>query len=356
MSSESTPSPLESLIQCGTRLWLDSIDPDLVAENRTLGATGATSNPIIVADLLASGRFDEQLDALVAAGKSNEEIAWAMTDQLVRGAQQVFKPVWDGTSGDDGYVSFELDPLLEDPDSAPPHVERVAAYIAGGKQWNAGHSNRMIKVPATPAGLEALEELSAAGVPLNVTLIFTMRQYEAAREAVWRGAQRRDSLAKFKSVYSIFVSRIDVYTEKHVPQLSDAAQGEVGIANAKRIWQANDQFWNDKNLPLRQEIVFASTGTKKASDPADKYVSAFAGSDIETNPPATNAAVQQLGKTYARQVDQLPVASTLAEIDEHVNFQHLEQTLMDEGIKKFADPQKKLLALIDDLRAVRAQG
>ena len=91
----------------------------------------------------------------------------------------------------------------------------------------------MIKVPATPAGLDALEELAAAGVTLNVTLIFTMRQYEAARDAIWRGAQRRKSLDRFKSVYSIFVSRVDVYTEKHVPELSPAAQGQVGIVGVE---------------------------------------------------------------------------------------------------------------------------
>src|SRR5690606_9150267 len=154
-----------------------------------------------------------------------------------------------------------------------------------------GHDNRMIKVPATPAGLDALEELCAAGVTLNVTLIFTMRQYEQARNAVWRGAQRRPDLTHFKSVYSIFVSRVDVYTEKHVPELSPSAQGQVGIVNAKQIWQANQQFWREHPTPLKQEIIFASTGTKKPEDPPWKYVAAFAGSDIETNPPATNDAV-----------------------------------------------------------------
>src|SRR5690606_13166723 len=122
--------------------------------------------------------------------------------------------------------------------------------------------------------------LVASGVTVNVTLTFSERQYEAARDAVWRGAQRRDSLEDFKSVYSIFISRIDVYTEEHVPQLSPAAQGQVGIVNAKRIWQMNQQFWADKNLPLQQEIIFASTGTKKPEDPADKYVTAMAGADI----------------------------------------------------------------------------
>src|SRR5439155_25003766 len=123
--------------------------------------------------------------------------------------------------------------------------------------------NRMIKVPATPGGLLALEELCAAGVTLNVTLIFSDRQYRAARDAIWRGARRRASLNHFKSVYSIFVSRLDVYTEKHVPTLSPQAQGVVGIVNAKSIWMMNRDFWADKKPPLKQEMIFASTGTKK---------------------------------------------------------------------------------------------
>src|SRR6185436_15118716 len=134
-----------------------------------------------------------------------------------------------------GYVSFELDPLLEDPELGPPHAERVARYIELGKKWSHAHCNRMIKIPATPAGIEAIEPLCAAGVTINVTLIFTLKQYRAARNAMWRGAEQRKTLSHFKSVYSIFVSRVDVYTEKHVPQLSPAAQGMVGIVNAKQI-------------------------------------------------------------------------------------------------------------------------
>ncbi len=131
-----------------------------------------------------------------------------------------------------------------------------------------------------------------------------------ARDAVWRGAQRRARrLTHFKSVYSIFVCRLDVYTEKHVPALSPAAQGMVGIVNAKRIWQMNQDFWADKKLPLKQEMIFASTGTKKPDDPPWKYVEAFAGSDIETNPPATNEAVQKSGRTFTRQIDKLPPAA-----------------------------------------------
>lgn len=345
---------LESLIACGTKLWLDSIDPDLVATNRRWGATGATSNPIIVADLLKTGRFDAEIEQLLAAGHSDDAIAWSMTNHLVTQAQEVFRPVWEATRGNDGYVSFEVDPLLEDPVQGPPHDERVAKYIELGRYWSEGQPNRMIKVPATPAGLGAVEELAAAGVPLNVTLIFTLRQYRIARDAVWRGAQRLPSRAHFKSVYSIFVSRLDVYTQRDVPQLSAAAQGQVGIVNAKRIWRENAAFWPDKHVPLQQEIVFASTGTKQAQDAPWKYVEAFAGSDIETNPPVTNAAVLDSGRTFSRQVDQLPPPAVLAEIDREVDFARLERVLMDEGIQKFADPQKALLRLMAEKRRALA--
>jgi transaldolase len=348
-------SPLRTLIASGTKVWLDSIDPELVASNRALGATGATSNPIIIADLIKTGRFDDDLDRFIQQGLDDEQIAWQMTDKLVRQAQEVFLPVWRQTNGDDGYVSFELDPLLEDPKLGPPHAERVRRYVELGKQWSSGHANRMIKVPATPAGLAALEELAAAGVTLNVTLVFSSRQYTLARDAIWRGAQRRTAgLTHFKSVYSIFVSRLDVYTEKAVPQLSAAAQGMVGIVNAKRIWAENRAFWADKKTPLKQEMIFASTGTKKAGDPPGKYVEAFAGSDIETNPPATNDAVERSGKTISRHVDELPPAAVLSEIDRLVDIRKLEETLMDEGIKKFADPFKSLLALIEQKRSALA--
>lgn len=344
-------TPLESLVRCGTKLWLDSVDPDEVQRNLQYGATGATSNPIIVADLIKTGRFDKELSGLLSEGLDDESIAWRMTDTLVRRAQQAFEPVWDRTRGDDGYVSFELDPLLEDPANTMTVAQKAARYIELGKKWSAGHKNRMIKVPATDGGLAALEELVASGVTVNVTLIFSERQYVAARDAQWRGAQRRITTDTFKSVYSIFVSRLDVYTEKHVPDLSPAAQGMVGIVNAKHIWRLNQQFWSDKPLKLKQEMIFASTGTKKPGDPPWKYVEAFAGSDIETNPPKTNADVQASGRMFTRQVDQLPPKAVLDEIHQKVDIQKLEETLMREGLEKFADPQKALIKLIASKRA-----
>ncbi len=348
-------TPLQSLVATGTKLWLDSVDPDLIKLNRSQGATGATSNPIIIAGLIESGRFDNDMKTFFSQGLDDEAVAWAMTDKLVKIAQDVFLDVWSDTRGDDGWVSFELDPLLEDQNQPKTIAERTAAYIELGQKWSAGHKNRMIKVPATPAGLAALEELVVAGVCPNVTLIFSQRQYIAAREAVWRGIQRRSDKENVKSVYSIFVSRVDVYTEEHVPELSPAAQGMVGIVNAKRIWKLNRDFWADKALPRKQEIIFASTGAKKTKknpnpDPI-KYVVAFAGSDIETNPPETNEAVQKSGHMFTRMVDQLPPPEVLAEIDAKVDQLKMEETLMREGLAKFAEPHKALIQLIGQKRA-----
>src|SRR5688572_24324860 len=107
---------LEQIIAAGTKLWLDSVDPQEIQRNRQWGASGATSNPIIIKKLIETGAFDDQLVQLMRDGISDEELAWSLTDMLVSQAQSVFKPVYEESKGNDGYVSFELDPLLEDPE------------------------------------------------------------------------------------------------------------------------------------------------------------------------------------------------------------------------------------------------
>jgi transaldolase len=336
-----------SLIATGTKVWLDGVEPENVRVSRAQGVTGATSNPTIVSQIVGTGHFDDRIVELARHGHDDAAIAWALDDELVKSAQRVFLPVWQRTDGDDGYVSFELDPLIEDDAQALPHAERVRRYIELGKQWSAGHKNRMIKVPATAAGFEAMEALAGAGVTLNVTLMFTERQYRAARDAIWCGARRRrDGLKNFKSVYSIFVSRIDVYAQKHLRDLSPAAADQLGIVTAKQVWRSNEAFWKDKPLRLRQEIVFASTGVKDPASPPDKYVEALAGGDIQTNPPATNRAVQDSNKEYVRNIDRMPCGSVLRELEGKVDTVELERVLMKEGTAKFAEAQKILLRLI----------
>src|SRR5262249_35759645 len=121
--------PLQSLIDADTKVWLDSVDPDEVARNRAWGITGATSNPIIITDLIKAGRLDEELARFVRDGQDDAATAWQLTDLLVSRAQAVFRPAWEVARGNDGYVSFELDPLLEGPDSAPSPAERTRRYI-----------------------------------------------------------------------------------------------------------------------------------------------------------------------------------------------------------------------------------
>jgi transaldolase len=337
---------LASLVASGTRLWLDSVDPGLVRQARAAGATGATSNPVIIADLVKGGRFNDRIAALAATGIDDGGVAWALTDELVAEAEGEYLGVWEASGGDDGWVSFELDPLIEDPALPMTHDERVARYVELGLAWSRGHRNRMIKVPATAAGIAALEPLAAAGVPLNVTLLFTHAQVEQARDSIWRGASRLPSLASFKSVYSVFVSRVDVWAAKQAPDLSAAARGQTAIVNAKRIWNANRLFWQRHPTPLAQSIVFASTGVKEAGVDPCFYVAALAGADIQTNPPATNRAADESGREFTRQVDRLPPAEVLAELDARIDIARMGTELMSEGIAKFVAPQHDLLALV----------
>ena len=345
---------IQSLVDSGTKLWLDSVDPELTVKNRQQGVTGATSNPIIIADLINTGRFDEHMRTLFKAEMSDVGVCWAMTDYLVKQAQVVFRDVSERTGCNDGWVSFELDPLLEDPDNTMSEAEKSKMYVELGKQWGTGHTNRMIKVPATPGGLGALEDLAAAGIPLNVTLVFSERQYVAARDAIWRGAQKLDNLDRFKSVYSIFISRVDVYTAKQLTNLSDEAQGMVGLVNAKRLWKMNQDFWQGKGTKLQQEIIFASTGKKLDWQDEDYYPRQLAGSDIQTNPPKTNDAIAQMGKEYPKTVGDMPAKAVLDEIDEKVDAQAMEDALMEEGLAKFADPFKKLVETVKGKRGALA--
>lgn len=345
---------IDSLIASGTKLYLDSIDPELVKQNIEWGAVGATSNPIIVAALVQTGRFDSAITKLLDEDKDDQTICWDVTDMLVRDAQAAFHDTWKKTGGNAGWVSFELDPLIEDPERNMPHNDRVEQYIVLGRKWAAGHDNRMIKVPATPAGLEAAETLAASGITLNITLIFSERQYLIARDNIWAGINQSKKFETFKSVYSIFVSRVDQYTAKHNPRLSQEAQGQYGILNAKRIWKINRDFWATQPTKLQQEMIFASTGTKDPKDVPWKYVGSLAGSDIQTNPPETNTLVANSTQTFDCQVDKLPSEAVQNELDAAINVPHLESVLMEEGIAKFAAPQHKLIETIAKKRAALA--
>jgi transaldolase len=157
---------LASLIATGTEVWLDGVESDEIRRSRACGATGATSNPTIVAKIVGQGHSEGRIGELIRLGLTDDQIAWELDDELVRSAQNVFHPVWERANENDGYVSFEPDPFIEDQAAGMVQSERVRRYLSLGEKWAAGHRNRMIKVPASAAGLEAL----AAGVTLNVTL------------------------------------------------------------------------------------------------------------------------------------------------------------------------------------------
>src|SRR5688500_6623135 len=161
---------IKQLTAAGTKVWSDSVEPKIISTALAKGITGATSNPIIIADIIKEGGLDDRIAQLIDQGSDDSAIAWKLNDELVTGAQKTFLPVWERTAGNDGYVSFELDPLLEDPEKPIPHDHRVRRYVELGLKYAKDQKNRMIKVPATEAGLACLEELAAHGVTLNVTL------------------------------------------------------------------------------------------------------------------------------------------------------------------------------------------
>ncbi len=304
-------SPLKSLIACGTKLWLDSIDPDLVVRNRAWGATGATSNPdhpvgpdqdrplrreARTVDARAVGRRHDRLanDRRAGARGPGSLFAGLAIDRRQRRLRQFRTRSAVGRS---------RRAVRRTPSACSRYVEL-------GKQWSAGHKNRMIKVPATPAGLEALEGLAAAGVTLNVTLIFTSRQYQAARDAVWRGRQQlRQAGTLQKRLQHFRLARRRLHRAARPRIVAGRARPGGHRRSETDLAREPASSGSDKKLPLAQEMIFASTGTKKPSDPPTKYVAAFAGSDIETNPPATNDAVEKSGLTFTRQVDQAAAAT-----------------------------------------------
>ncbi len=341
------PSALGSLREAGSKLWLDSIDPLRVGQARALGLTGAASNPTIICELAASGRFDDLIASLAAKAPLDDELAWRFADRLAHQAEELLLPIWRATGGDDGHVSLELDPLLEDPAEAFPHQARVERYVELARRWSRALPNRLIKLPATPAGLDALEEVVAAGVNVNVTLIFTPRQQRRACEAVWRGALRRASLAGLKSVYSVFVSRLDL----HAPSLpiSPAARRLFAAALARRIWAESRGYWAERTTPLAQEVVFASTGVKRACDAPWRHVEELSGGDILTLPPETLEAIAACNRCFPREVERRCAVELRAEL-EAVDLDAVEAALLEAGVRRFVEPQRRLLQLVHDLR------
>jgi transaldolase len=346
----------QKLHDLGQSLWLDNITRDLLNSGTLqryideMSVTGLTSNPTIFDHTIKnSAAYDVAIREDLARGKTGEGLFFDLAlDDLTRAAD-LFRPVHDRTSGVDGWVSLEVSPLL-----AHDTVSTIAA--ARDLFARAGRPNLFIKIPGTKEGLPAIEEAIFAGVPVNVTLLFSPEQYVAAAEAYLRGIERRIAAGlnpQVGSVASMFISRWDAAVAGKVPEALD---NRLGIAVAGRIYKAyvqllsNPRWQSAYNSGARpQRLLWASTGTKdpKASDTL--YIKALASPfTVNTMPEKTLNAFADHGEIGpimpANGRDCEEVLERFAEVG--VNVDNLAARLQDEGAKSFVSSWNELMDVI----------
>ena len=343
----------QQLHDLGQSLWLDNITRSLLTSGtldryiRELAVTGLTSNPTIFDHAIKNGDFyDAAIRRKALAGESGEGLFFDLALEDLIQAADLFRPIHDRTGGIDGWVSLEVSPLLAD-DTAG--TIRAAARLHARAQ----RSNLFIKIPGTPAGIAAIEETIFAGVPVNVTLLFSREHYIAAAEAYMRGIERRIAAgleSKVASVASIFVSRWDVAVKDKV---SAGFRNRLGIAIAMRTYKAyRDLLASTRWKKLAasgarpQRLLWASTGTKdpKASDTL--YLEALAAPDtINTIPENTLLAFGAHGAVdKVLPVDEGYAEAVLAEFTrEGVDLEALAAELQREGIAAFAKSWNDLM-------------
>ncbi len=295
------------LHELGQSLWIDNISRDMFADGTLAryiaeySVTGLTSNPTIFEKAIGAGSaYDAQIAALARRGRTGEELFFALAvDDLARAAD-LFRPIHDATAGVDGWVSLEVSPLLVDD-------TRRTIEVAAKLHAQAARPNVFIKIPGTPAGLGAIEESTFAGVPVNVTLLFSREQYLAVAEAYLRGIERRiaDGLdPRVESVASIFVSRWDAAVKDKLPP---ELQNKLGIAIARRIYKAYRELLCSPRMRKLvaagahpQRLLWASTGTKDPAASDTLYVEALAAPDtVNTMPDKTLLAFADRGRVGA---------------------------------------------------------
>ena len=294
----------QRLHDLGQRLWLDNITRGLLTSGtlaryiEEFSVTGLTSNPTIFNQAIKSSNdYDATIRRKMAEGKSGEALFLELALEDLTQAADLFRPVHDATGGLDGWVSLELSPLL-----AHDTAGSVKAAVQLHRQ--AKRPNLFIKIPGTPQGVPAIEESIFAGVPINVTLLFSREQYLAAAEAYLRGIERRIAAGldpKVRSVASIFVSRWDVAVKDRVPQ---ALRNRLGIAIAARAYKAYRELlasprWRKLAAAgaWEQRLLWASTGTKDPHAQDTMYIEALAAPDtINTIPDKTLLAFADHGK------------------------------------------------------------
>src|SRR5499426_2523809 len=354
--------PTETLHHEGQSLWLDNITRDLL-DSGTLGryidglaVTGLTSNPTIIDHAIKnSSAYDAAIRKKVAEGKSGEDLFFELALEDITRAADMFRPIWERTRGVDGWVSLEVSPLL---------ARDTASTLAAAKALHArgGRPNLYIKIPGTPEGLPAIEEAIYAGIPINVTLLFSPEQYLAAANAFLRGIERRmeEGLApEVGSVASVFISRWDGVVKDEVPE---ALRNQLGIAVGKQTYKAyrgllaSPRWQRAFNAGARpQRLLWASTGTKDPAASDILYIKALAAPfTVNTMPEATLKAVADHGSLggllSADGGDSKAVLARFASAG--VDVSALARRLQDEGAKAFVDSWRELMGVIASKSAV----
>jgi transaldolase len=345
-----------TLHELGQSLWLDNITRNLLRAGvlrryiDEWSVTGLTSNPTIFDHAIKNSKdYDEAIKSKLAQGKSGEKLFFELALEDLTEAADLFRPVYDRTCGVDGWVSLEVSPLLA-------YDTKSTIQAAKDLHARAQRPNLLIKIPGTKEGLPAIEEAIFAGIPVNVTLLFSDDQYLAAAEAFMRGVERRiDAGLKpdVGSVASIFVSRWDVAVSGKVP---DPLHNQLGIAVAKRTYKAylgllSSQRWmRAYNAGARpQRLLWASTGTKdpKASDLL--YINALAAPfTVNTMPEGTLKALADHGVVGATMpTDGGDGQEVLARFDAaKIDVRALAARLQDEGAKAFVNSWNDLMGVI----------
>jgi transaldolase len=343
----------QALHQLGQSLWLDNMTRSLLQSGtlaryiRDLSVTGLTSNPTIFEHAIGNGdSYDASIHALSEAGLEDEDLFFELALEDLTQAADLFRPIFNATHGVDGWVSLEVSPLLA-------HNARHTIQAANRLSKQAAKPNLFIKIPGTPEGLEAIEEVIFDGVPVNVTLLFSREHVLAAAEAYLRGLERRLAAGldlRVGSVLSLFVSRWDVAVKQ---EMASPLHNRLGIAIAMRTYRAHGELLASERWQRLaaagaqpQRLLWASTGTKDPAAPDTLYVQALAApGTINTLPEKTLLAFADHG-----QVERvLPLDGGYAEAlieefhREGVDDDALAARLQREGVEAFATSWHALL-------------
>jgi transaldolase len=348
-------NPTQTLHALGQSLWLDNITREIL-NNGTLqryidelSVTGLTSNPTIFNEAIGSGVYDDAIREKARSGKSGEALFIELALEDLRRAADLFRPIHERTDGVDGWVSMEVSPLL-----AADTVGTIAAAKAIFRA--ADRRNLFVKIPGTPEGIPAIEEAIFAGVPVNVTLLFSREQYLAAAHAYARGIERRLTAGmdpRVESVASLFISRWDRALTDAVPT---ELHNRLGIAIGQRTYRAYRELlasarWQELagQGAHAQRLLWASTGTKDPKLSPNLYVEAFAAPDtVDTMPEKTLLAFAQSGKVGAAMAaDGGDAEALLAQFaTAGVDIDALARKLQVDGARAFVDSWQELMQRI----------